>query len=361
MSDSILLAYPLNEGYWCSMQMTVRQLTQRESLQAVSNRLLPALRSIGERYCLFTPTGPQPQARTVGAYTAQSGTSTIYKVAILPAGDSSAYTGTDIDSAWAVIDHKSKSILFGPQDGIQVSEDGAGIGPYVFGQLIRLIRTKEDPGSYRIIELPFPSQPVEPEASTKWEVRSRKAAAILENHGFHVSKTAAGLVANAQRFSSLTERWNSDKISFLPASRLASLFNETVAGLEEIRAGAKAMEAHAQELQRQLDGHGSIAAEVVALKAKEKTQQEMIDQLMEQVSNLLPLQGQLDAQKETIVSSPSDAPILPPATIHDEILKSSVPPLVQVHRHHLGTVERVVLAIIGLSIAGAAIISALAG
>lgn len=343
------------------MQMTVRQLTQRESLQAVSNRLLPALRSIGERYCLFTPTGPQPQARTVGAYTAQSGTSTIYKVAILPAGDSSAYTGTDIDSAWAVIDHKSKSILFGPQDGIQVSEDGAGIGPYVFGQLIRLIRTKEDPGSYRIIELPFPSQPVEPEASTKWEVRSRKAAAILENHGFHVSKTAAGLVANAQRFSSLTERWNSDKISFLPASRLASLFNETVAGLEEIRAGAKAMEAHAQELQRQLDGHGSIAAEVVALKAKEKTQQEMIDQLMEQVSNLLPLQGQLDAQKETIVSSPSDAPILPPATIHDEILKSSVPPLVQVHRHHLGTVERVVLAIIGLSIAGAAIISALAG
>lgn len=343
------------------MQMTVRQLTQRESLQAVSNRLLPALRSIGERYCLFTPTGPQPQARTVGAYTAQSGTSTIYKVAILPAGDSSAYTGTDIDSAWAVIDHKSKSILFGPQDGIQVSEDGAGIGPYVFGQLIRLIRTKEDPGSYRIIELPFPSQPVEPEASTKWEVRSRKAAAILENHGFHVSKTAAGLVANAQRFSSLTERWNSDKISFLPASRLASLFNETVAGQEEIRAGAKAMEAHAQELQRQLDGHGSIAAEVVALKAKEKTQQEMIDQLTEQVSNLLPLQGQLDAQKETIVSSPSDAPILPPATIHDEILKSSVPPLVQVHRHHLGTVERVVLAIIGLSIAGAAIISALAG
>ncbi|HID9593210.1 TPA: hypothetical protein ACXI12_004803 [Pseudomonas aeruginosa] len=262
MSDRILLAYSLNEGYWCSMQMTVRQLTQRESLQAVANRLLPALRSIGERYCLFTPTGPHPHARTVGAYTAQSGTSTIYKVAILPAGDSSAYTGTDMDSAWAVIDHKSKSILFGPQDGIQVSEDGAGIGPYVFGQLIRLIRTKEDPGSYRIIELPFPSQPVDPEASAQWEVRSRKTTAILENHGFHVSKTATGLVANAQRFSSLTERWNSDKISFLPASRLASLFNETVAGQEEIRAGAKAMEAHAQELQRQLDGHGSIAAEV---------------------------------------------------------------------------------------------------
>jgi len=343
------------------MQMTVRQLTQRESLQAVANRLLPALRSIGERYCLFTPTGPHPQARTVGAYTAQSGTSTIYKIAILPAGDSSAYTGTDIDCAWAVIDHKSKSILFGPQDGIQVSEDGAGIGPYVFGQLIRLIRTKEDPGSYRIIELPFPSRPVEPEACDKWEIRSRKAAAILENHGFHVSKTATGLVANAQRFSSLTERWNSDKISFLPASRLASLFNETVAGQEEIRAGAKAMEAHAQKLQRQLDGHGSIAAEVVALKAKEKTQQETIDQLTEQISNLLPLQGQLDAVKETIASSPSDAPILPPATIHDETLNSSVPPLVQVHRHHLGTVERVVLAIIGLYIAWAAITSALAG
>ncbi|OBY56975.1 hypothetical protein A9513_015785 [Pseudomonas sp. AU12215] len=343
------------------MQMTVRQLTQRESLQAVANRLLPALRSIGERYCLFTPTGPHPHARTVGAYTAQSGTSTIYKVAILPAGDSSAYTGTDMDSAWAVIDHKSKSILFGPQDGIQVSEDGAGIGPYVFGQLIRLIRTKEDPGSYRIIELPFPSQPVDPEASAQWEVRSRKTTAILENHGFHVSKTATGLVANAQRFSSLTERWNSDKISFLPASRLASLFNETVAGQEEIRAGAKAMEAHAQELQRQLDGHGSIAAEVVALKAKEKTQQETIDQLTEQVSNLLPLQGQLDALKETIASSPSDAPIVPSATIHDETLNSSVPPLVQVHRHHLGTVERVVLAILGLSIAAAAITSALGG
>lgn len=361
MSDRILLAYSLNEGYWCSMQMIVRQLTQRESLQAVANRLLPALRSIGERYCLFTPTGPQPQARTVGAYTAQSGTSTIYKVAILPVGDSSAYTGTDLDSAWAVIDHKSKSILFGPQDGIQVSEDGAGIGPYVFGQLIRLIRTKEDPGSYRIIELPFPSQPVEPEASAKWEVRSRKATAILENHGFHVSKTATGLVANAQRFSSLTERWNSDKISFLPASRLASLFNETVAGQEEIRTGAKAMEAHAQELQRQLDEHGSIAAEVVALKAKEKTQQETIDQLTEQVSNLLPLQGQLDALNLTIASSPNDAPILLPAAIQDEILNSSAPPLVQVHRHHLGTVERVVLAIIGLSIAGATITSALAG
>ncbi len=121
------------------------------------------------------------------------------------------------------------------------------------------------------------------------------------------------------------------------------------------------MEAHAQELQRQLDGHGSIASEVVALKAKEKTQQETIDQLTEQVSNLLPLQGQLDALKETITSSPSDAPILPPATIHDEILNSSAPPLVQVHRHHLGTVERVVLAIIGLSIAGATITSALAG
>ncbi|OTJ36981.1 hypothetical protein CAZ31_33830, partial [Pseudomonas aeruginosa] len=120
------------------------------------------------------------------------------------------------------------------------------------------------------------------------------------------------------------------------------------------------MEAHAQDLQRQLDGHGSIAAEVVALKAKKKTQQETIDQLTEQVSNLLPLQGQLDALKETIASSPSDAPIVPSATIHDETLNSSVPPLVHVHRHHLGTVERAVLAILGLSIAAAAITSSLA-
>lgn len=336
------------------MQMTVRHFTQRESLQAAANRMLPALRSIGERYCHLNPNSPQSKVRAVGAYTAQSGTFTIYKIAMLPAADSSTYTSTDTDSAWAVVDHKAKTILFGPPEGIQVSVEGKGIGPYIFGQLIRLIRTKDDPSSYRIIEIQFPAKPADADAAAEWEIKSRKATTILENHGFHVSTTTSGLVANAQRFGSLTERWNSDKISFLSTARLASLFNETVQGIEDGAAASKALEEQVQQLQRKIEDHAPIDAEVEVLRERDRTQQETISQLTEEISSLLPLQDQVAVMREEMAQAGGKNPASShnSASDREQALAPAPPTTGQIHIHHLGPIERISLALIAASLAG---------
>ncbi|HGM7876909.1 TPA: hypothetical protein ACKQHR_001504 [Pseudomonas aeruginosa] len=354
------------------MQTTVRQQTPRESLLASAKRLLPAMRSIGERYCLITPNGGMPQARAVAAYTTQSGTVTAYKVAMLTPSETSAYATTEMDSAWAVLDHNAKVILFGPEDGIQASVEDQGIATYVLGQLIRLIRSKEDANNYRVIELVFPSKPEGEEAIARWEMSSRKATSILESQGFHVSTVAGGTVANAQRFGALAERWNSDKINFLSNARLMSLYNEALQSGASSQARCKTLEADVQALQQESSRLNAAAEEAGHLRTQSGEQQQQIAQLSEQVSSLLPLQAQLHSVREELeqahesltaaTSKPTAKPLTssnPTPPVVTEIVQAPSPAaeesqdqpapasttLVHTHKHSLGTVERVILVV----------------
>ncbi|HGM8086435.1 TPA: hypothetical protein ACKP9S_002792 [Pseudomonas aeruginosa] len=354
------------------MQTTVRQQTPRESLLASAKRLLPAMRSIGERYCLITPNDGMPQARAVAAYTTQSGRVTAYKVAMLPPSESSAYATTEMDSAWAVLDHNAKAILFGPEGGIQASVEDQGIATYVLGQLIRLIRSKEDANNYRVIELTFPTKPEGDEAIARWERSSRKATSILESQGFHVSTVAGGTVANAQRFGALAERWNSDKINFLSNARLMSLYNEALQSGATSQARYKTLEADVQALLHESARLNAAEEEAEHLRARTEEQQQQIAQLSEQVSSLLPLQAQLHSVREeleqahesltaatakptaeTLASSSTAPPVVTeilqaPSPAVEDIQDQHAPAstsLIHTHKHSLGTVERVILAV----------------
>lgn len=354
------------------MQTTVRQQTPRESLLASAKRLLPAMRSIGERYCLITPNGDMPQVRAVAAYTTQSGTVTAYKVAMLTPSETSAYATSELDSAWAVLDHNAKAILFGPVNGIQASVEDQGIATYILGQLIRLIRSKEDANNYRVIELIFPAKPEGEEAIAKWEMSSRKATSILESQGFHVSAVAGGTVANAQRFGALAERWNSEKINFLSNARLMSLYNEALQSGAASQARCKTLEADLQSLQQESVRLNAAAEEAGHLRTQAGEQQLQIAQLTEQVSSLLPLHAQLHSVREELeqahesliaaTAKPTAEPLASSSTTPPfvtEIVQAPLPAveeiqdqhapastsLIHTHKHSLGTVERVILAV----------------
>ncbi len=281
------------------MQSSVRRQTPRESLQASARRLLPALRAIGERYCLIHHPSAQSEVRAVAAYVTQSGNVTVYKVAMLPASAASAYTSTDHDSVWAVVDHSMKSVLFGPEDGIRVTTQDRGIAAYLAGQLIRLLRTKNEPAAYRVLELEFPSRPAG-ESAEAWEEAIQKTTTLLENQGFRVSKTTAGIVANAQSLGALAERWNSEKINYISNSRLMSLYNEAVqqetrsqAQIEELSESYRQLEQDAAALRQSLQGIEELTT-AAALKDME------IARLTEQVATLTPYQTEVRSLREEL-------------------------------------------------------------
>lgn len=342
------------------MQTTVRKPTLKENLIAVARQQLPVLRSIGERYCLITPAGGSPQARAVAAYMSQSDDYTVFRIAILPAGDGSPYASGDEDSAWAVVDHRTRSILFGPEEGIQVSVPDIGLGAYTFGQLIRLLRTKSDLNSYRVVEIAFPRKP-EDEGQDAWVRKVSKATAVLENHGFHVSESSTGLVANAQKFGSLSERWNSDKINFLPSARLVSLYNESVTDLAEVRGSINEREMHAQSLEQEVVRLQALAQDADELRRQVHTLQQSVDKLTGQAALVAPLQEEVAQAREVLEEAQEALSTQPaPAVSTAAVPPSQVPVSAEHHHEHrLGRFERVVLLVLAVAIAGGALLPAL--
>ncbi|KSQ21569.1 hypothetical protein APB26_31775 [Pseudomonas aeruginosa] len=280
---------------------------------------------------------------------------------MLPASAASAYISTDHDSVWAVVDHSLKTVLFGPEDGIRVTTQDRGIATYLVGQLIRLLRTKNESAAYRVLELEFPSKPAG-EPAEAWDEAIQKTTTLLENQGFRVSKTTGGIVANAQSLGSLAERWNSEKISYISNSRLMSLYNEAVQ--QEARSQAQLEELSESNRQLEQDAGALLQSlqRIEELTTAASLKDEEITRLSEQVATLTPYQAEVRSLREelevtrdnlnaenSVRATPSDAPPIVPApslpTAHAEAAQGPMAPQVSTtidhtHRLTLGRFER---------------------
>ncbi len=191
-----------------------------DSLIAVAKRLHTSPHTGSERACIVRlEDGTERLAVTKLVNTKQHGTehngASFYRVSFKFAGDNEADYSQDLDVVWCIVDHKDANIVFGPTEGIRVSQKGNGIGSYLLAQVIRLVQQAELRGNYQVhsIQLPLPAQEAVAEDDVK--ANNSRIEAFLTRAGFYVSPAGGAATVGVRRQKDLKSWWNQEKVKFL--------------------------------------------------------------------------------------------------------------------------------------------------
>jgi hypothetical protein len=202
----------------------------REVLSKIAKELSQSAMTVSERACLVKSADGSKRMAMTGIssvnypYSGIGQGSTLHKVSFRFIGDEAdpmcRYHPTE-DMAWALVDPRSKMVLFGPEQGMLVRQRSEGIGSYILGQLIRLVNPSVSLAGFKVFEFKMPLSVESVLPGNEQQENSLRCEAMLRRAGFYVSPVGAGLVVGARKAPDLQSRWNLDKIWFMNPAQLA--------------------------------------------------------------------------------------------------------------------------------------------
>ncbi|MFJ7794393.1 coiled-coil domain-containing protein [Pseudomonas sp. NPDC096950] len=302
----------------------------REVLYKIAKELSQSAMTVSERACLVKSADGSKRMAMTGISSVNyphSGIgqgSTLHKVSFRFIGDESdpmcRYHPTE-DMAWALVDPRSKTVLFGPERGMLIRQRSEGIGSYILGQLIRLVNPGVSVGGFKVHEFKMPLSVEGVLPGDEQQINSLRCEAMLRRAGFYVSPVGAGLVVGARKALDLQSRWNLDKIWFMnpaqlaenasiwlsegveSASSLIKTKDELRLAQDDLESARGELERERQALQRQQRDHD---AQTESLKAQKQADEETIAALRAEVLQ--------QDQKLVGVAQAVELPPVPPAS-----------------------------------------------
>ena len=278
-----------------------------DSLIAVAKRLNASPHTGSERACIVRmQDGTERLAVTKLVNTKQHGTehngASFYRVSFKFAGYSDADYSQEVDVVWCIVDHKEANIVFGPTDGIRVSEKGIGIGSYLLAQVIRLVQHAELRGNYQVhsVQLPLPAQAGVD--SDDVEANNGRIEAFLTRAGFYVSPAGGAVTVGIRRQKDLKTWWNQDKVKFLGFPQFVELASRWQT--EKLRADANLAVAM-QTNQEQTEQISALKVRITNL-AEERSA--LDEQHQSTVKQLTQRNAELEQETQALAKPTTDAP-----------------------------------------------------
>lgn len=202
----------------------------REVLYKIAKELSQSAMTVSERACLVKSADGSKRMAMTGISSVNyqhpgiGQGSILHKVSFRFIGDDTdpmcRYHPTE-DMAWALVDPRSKTVLFGPEQGMLVRQRSEGIGSYILGQLIRLVSPGVSLDRFKVHEFKMPLSVESVLPGDEQQYNAVRSEAMLRRAGFYVSPVGAGLVVGARKATDLQSRWNLDKIWFMNPAQLA--------------------------------------------------------------------------------------------------------------------------------------------
>ena len=289
-----------------------------ESLIAVAKRLHASPHTGSERACIVRlEDGTERLAVTKLVNTKQHGTehngASFYRVSFKFAGDSEADYSQELDVVWCIVDHKDANIVFGPTEGIRVSQKGIGIGSYLLAQVIRLVQQAELRGNYQVhsVQLPLPAQ--EAVADDGVKANNARIEAFLTRAGFYVSPAGGAVTVGVRRQKDLKTWWNQEKVKFLGFPQFVELASRWQAEKDLAEERLRLSQQANKALIRQVATLNNIIQEATLERTQIDDQHlRTVDQLTQRISNL-EQEAQLCAE-QAIEPAADQAPAAPVAS-----------------------------------------------